>query len=273
MSTMALPEGKEGDGRSAASATGEGILPARAARLDVVLCGSYRRDPTSLRRDYQELLALGCAVLSPRSVDFVGDRDGFVLSAGQENLTPLTVELEHLSAIQRADFVWLHAPEAYVGASGSMELGFAHAVGVPVYARVAPADITLREFVTVVASPEEACRHAAATAKRTPSRSLSALQTYYEKIAAERGYEKESARDCLLLLTEEIGELARAVRKTSGLVRHGGYAGVNVAAELADVQLYLVHLANILGVDLGRAVVEKEAENDARFRARGNRSS
>ena len=48
---------------------------------------------------------------------------------------------------------------------------------------------------------------------------------------------------------EEVGELASALR--------GGESAEAVAAEFADVQAWLATLANIAGVDLGKAVTEK----------------
>ena len=74
----------------------------------------------------------------------------------------------------------------------------------------------------------------------------------------------------MLLLTEEIGELARAIRKSEGLKRDAGYNDVGLLDELADVQLYLVHLANSLGVSLDEAVNQKETKNDERFRNNAN---
>ena len=68
----------------------------------------------------------------------------------------------------------------------------------------------------------------------------------------------------MLLLTEEVGELARAIRKRVGLARSGGSAS-DPAAELADVQLYVLHLANVIGVDLADAVAAKEQVNHARY--------
>ena len=56
----------------------------------------------------------------------------------------------------------------------------------------------------------------------------------------------------------ELGELIGAVRKD-------GEASAAAALEMADVQLYLVHLANIAGIDLREAVVEKERINSTRF--------
>jgi NTP pyrophosphatase (non-canonical NTP hydrolase) len=40
---------------------------------------------------------------------------------------------------------------------------------------------------------------------------------------------------------------------------------VNEAHELADVLLYVVHMANILDLDIGSAVLDKEQMNIAKF--------
>ncbi|MDB5179865.1 MAG: MazG protein [Candidatus Saccharibacteria bacterium] len=78
---------------------------------------------------------------------------------------------------------------------------------------------------------------------------------------------KETAKDTMLLLMEELGELARAIRKHEGMSRDHEY-DVELSEELADVQLYLVHLANQTGIDLGVAVTAKEEKNEARFNKR-----
>jgi NTP pyrophosphatase (non-canonical NTP hydrolase) len=69
-------------------------------------------------------------------------------------------------------------------------------------------------------------------------------------------------------MVEEIGELARALRKREKLVRHGSYEGINESHELADVFLYVVHMANVLGVDLAHVVHDKETLNVTRFLAK-----
>jgi len=71
----------------------------------------------------------------------------------------------------------------------------------------------------------------------------------------------------MLLLTEEVGELARAVRVRLGVARAEA-TDADVGEELADVQLYLVHLANILSVDLASAVTRKEEKNVRRHSLR-----
>jgi NTP pyrophosphatase (non-canonical NTP hydrolase) len=101
-----------------------------------------------------------------------------------------------------------------------------------------------------------------------PGAGLASLQSYYKRTAARRGWDGESPRDTMLLLTEELGELARAVRHVSGLARTQGFEDRQIGEELADVQLYLTHLANSLNVDLASAVTEKEKENARRFSVR-----
>jgi NTP pyrophosphatase (non-canonical NTP hydrolase) len=235
--------------------------------MSAVVCGSFRRGHAELREAHQSLERAGCRILSPVAVDFVDERDGFVFAAHERSSSPEQIEAEHLRAIGRAHFVWLHAPDGYVGTSASMELGYARALGIPVFGHTDPADVGLVGMVQPVASPDAAVRLAREVRLPAPSRGLTPLQSYYARVAERRGYAHESARDCLLLLTEEVGELARAIRKDAGLARDGGHGTIESAAELADVQLYVVHLANVLGVDLSVAVSEKESLNESRFQS------
>lgn len=237
--------------------------PARP--IQAVICGSYRKGLEQLRSDFADLRRCGAEILSPRSLDFTTERNEFVLLADEVDLSPAIIEGKHLGALQQADFVWLHAPDSYVGTSGALEIGFAHAIGIPVFARQTPSDVTLAGMVRVVPSPSAAMDAVSKPLDSPPARSLNAMQSYYAKVAQERDYSDEDARDCMLLLTEEVGELARAIRKTSGLVRHGGRGHSTVGEELADVQLYVLHLANIMAIDLATAVRDKEKVNAERF--------
>lgn len=237
-----------------------------APRARVAVCGSYRRDRPGLLTDLELLRSARIAVTSPRDARFVDEVDGFVLAPDELDQAPEEVEANHLAAMADADFVWLHAPDGYVGMSAAMELGFARARAIPVFGRSQPSDIAFAGLVTVVSGPDEALEQLEAS-HRIPGAALGPLQEYYRRVAAARGYDSESPQDCMLLLTEEVGELARAVRKRAGLIREGGYdAGLEVAPELADVQLYLLHLANILDIDLEGAVRTKERRNAERHR-------
>ncbi|HEX4114724.1 MAG TPA: hypothetical protein VHY18_02500 [Solirubrobacteraceae bacterium] len=242
--------------------TAQSSKPARA-----VICGSFRREVAVLQADFQELEATGCEVLSPRDVRFVAEVDGFVLAEHELDQAPEAIEHRHLESLRQADFVWLHAPAGYVGASAAMELGIAGELGLPVYSRNMPTDPVLARVVRHAHSPREATDIARSRGAHTPAPPLRVLQTYYRRMADARGYADESARDTLLLLVEEVGELARAVRQSAGLSRSAGYEGVDAAHELADVQLYLLHLANALDVDLAQAVIDKEQMNAARLEA------
>ncbi len=235
--------------------------------LKTVLSGSFRRDPEGLRKAYEALLKAGCEILSPSHLKLGKERAGFVFLEGQENQEPKKIEDAHLQAITKADFVWLHCPEGYIGNSASFEIGFAQACGIPVFASTRPSDATLGGYVTLVGSVSEVVEFHRNLPVRIPS-ALDAFQSYFASVATERGYSKESLRDCLLLALEEMGELAHAVRKQEKMVRDHADRSYEVENEIADVVLYLVHFANIAGIDLKKALTDKETINRERFLAK-----
>jgi NTP pyrophosphatase (non-canonical NTP hydrolase) len=226
--------------------------------LTVVLCGSFRRAPDMLRADYDALLGEGCRVLSPLDIDWTVEEAGFVYSAEEVGDDPQEIEERHLRAMQAAHFVWLHLPDGYVGRSAAMELGYAHACGLRVFARQLPTDITLAPLVTTAGSPAAAAAAVYEEGAQAPSRGLLSLQHYYRRASEARGWTNEDAEQCLTLLSAELEELKSAVSLS-------GASSTAASAEMADVQLYLVHLANIAGIDLGTAVAEKERINSLRF--------
>ena len=266
-SESAFPESDTAISTLIDSAVPVTATPDRILNCEVVLSGSYRKSFESLKATYEEFRDLGCTILSPTNVHIVREDDGFVYMQGEETQTPEGIEDRHLKAIQRANFVWLHAPEGYVGPTAALEVGYANAVGVPVYATQEPTDAILRSFVRIVDSPSSMLK-TASRHPEPPAPALNAFQEYYKRAAIQRGYTKEQPKDCLLLMVEEVGELARALRKREKLVRHGSYKGSNEAHELADVFLYVVHMANILGLDLASIVQEKEIINVEKFLAR-----
>jgi len=68
------------------------------------------------------------------------------------------VQDRHLESVRAADFLWLVCPDGYVGQSAAMEVGFAAALGVPIFSAHAPADLTLRQYVTAVRTLADALR-------------------------------------------------------------------------------------------------------------------
>jgi hypothetical protein len=170
-----------------------------------VLCGSYQRGLPSLVGAYEKLSAAGMRVLSPSGLDFV---DAFALDQDEVRVPPEAIEWLPLNCIRAADLLWLHAPEGYVGLSGALEIGFANAAGVPVYAEEMPSDIALRSLVTI--SPlDQVIADTITGEKDTPGASLLPLQEYYSAFAREPACGHKSEQDIMRLITEEISELAR----------------------------------------------------------------
>jgi len=95
-------------------------------------------------------------------------------------------------------------------------------------------------------------------------KTISEIQKYYKQKTEERGFADETAQDALLLMTEELGELARAIRKNVGIKTDNKEKIYAIEEELADIFIYLLHLSNILGLDLEEAFWKKENENDSR---------
>ena len=85
---------------------------------------------------------------------------------------------------------------------------------------------------------------------------MSKLNTFRETtrcMCKKKGWDKTSVQTVWLLLTEEIGELASAIRQnTKTFVKTGlkKNRGIDVQAEMGDVFSYLFQLAYMLNVDL-----------------------
>jgi NTP pyrophosphatase (non-canonical NTP hydrolase) len=254
--------------KAAHMAVSTSLSEARSQRTQVVLSGSYRKDFQGLKRTYEQLRDLNCDILSPSNVTAVSEVDGFVYMQGEESQAPDSVEARHLDAIQKSQFMWLHAPSGYVGTSAALEIGFANAAGVPVFSQELVNDPILRRFVHVVSSPGAVISQLSTGGLPIPEPALRAFQYYYRRAAIQRGYHSEGPKECLLLMVEEVGELAREIRKRERLVRHGASTGSSESRELADIFLYVIHMANVLDIDLARVVQDKELINLQRASAR-----
>lgn len=98
------------------------------------------------------------------------------------------------------------------------------------------------------------------------------LSSELEKFAADREWAQfHSPKNLVMALTGEVGELTEIFQwmtesqsRTAGTNPETAQA---VKEELADVQLYLVRLAAVLGVDLNEAVQHKLQKNAAKYPA------
>ncbi|HSI21269.1 MAG TPA: MazG nucleotide pyrophosphohydrolase domain-containing protein [Verrucomicrobiae bacterium] len=90
------------------------------------------------------------------------------------------------------------------------------------------------------------------------------FQKYVADMMAHRGFDSTDIMGQFLQFTEEVGELAKAIRKAEGrrFDRASHVGGVN--EELADIFMYLLYFCNYFDIDLEQAFREKEAINKKR---------
>lgn len=93
--------------------------------------------------------------------------------------------------------------------------------------------------------------------------SLKEVQAYLLKMQKARGFEKETLQEQMILLTEEVGELARAIRKQTNMKQDtsGIHADTNLKEEIADVFMYLTCMCINIDVQLIECFKEKEEKN------------
>lgn len=237
-------------------------------QLKVSIIGSFRKSPNELKKLFF-FVEEHYTLLSPKSINWENPDDEFVRVESQPaTMSIAEIENEYLDALRDSDFIILFAPKGYVGSSATYELGFAKALGIPVLSTYPIANEILSMIVTAGDFlPYENEKIDTPPLLYESGEGLKALQNYYARAAKRRGWDQETAKDTLLLLTEELGELARAVRKHENMKRDHAY-DVDLSDELADVQLYLLHLANQTGINLGDSVTKKEAKNEERTKNR-----
>lgn len=91
------------------------------------------------------------------------------------------------------------------------------------------------------------------------------LQRYMADICQERGWTKDSPSEKFVLFIEEVGELAKAMRKVAGLYEERARPrDIALEEEFADVLSYLLDLANCFQVDLEDAFRAKDRVNQSR---------
>lgn len=93
---------------------------------------------------------------------------------------------------------------------------------------------------------------------------LQEYQRLIRELAEARGFMGETVSEVFTLLVEEVGELAKAIRKANGQKVGAHSRQHNVAEEAADVFWLLVDVCNRLDVDLAKAFSDKELVNQQR---------
>ncbi len=100
--------------------------------------------------------------------------------------------------------------------------------------------------------------------------SIAELTAHVRVFAQERNWEQfHTPKNLAMALAGEVGELLAELQwltpEQSAAVMEDEDLGPRVRAELGDVTIYLVRLADVLGIDLVQAAVDKLAESGRRY--------
>ena len=88
------------------------------------------------------------------------------------------------------------------------------------------------------------------------------VQEYIKDMKKARKFDKVTIEREMMLFVEELGELAKAIRKnTKGRLDIPKEYNDSVEEELADCFIYLLSIANMNNVDIFKAFKNKEIKN------------
>jgi hypothetical protein len=127
--------------------------------IRATVSGSFHKHLAEIQGSVLTLQGLGVTVLSPSDPRVVDEFGEFVFVASDRRRTIRGIQNRHLEAIRSSDFLFLVCTDGYVGTSAAMELGYAVAVGTPVFSTTPPNDLTLRQYVNVVNCISDATAH------------------------------------------------------------------------------------------------------------------
>ena len=101
---------------------------------------------------------------------------------------------------------------------------------------------------------------------------LKHLQEYIACKIEKRGFGDETVHERMLLLMEEVGELAKACRKITGMnIDVKRRITLEVGQEVADVINLIFAVGIELGLDIEKEFLAKEKIIDKRFYKRGKK--
>lgn len=98
--------------------------------------------------------------------------------------------------------------------------------------------------------------------------SLNYYKSETKRICEKKGWDRAAVDTVWLLLTEEVGELASAIRqykKTFKKTNLKKDRGTDVMVEMGDVFSYLFQLAHMLNVDLDKMWLEHQSKMNQKF--------
>ena len=104
--------------------------------------------------------------------------------------------------------------------------------------------------------------------KLNESNTLPEIQNYIKEVIRIRGFVGQEIEKTMLLLLEEVGELAKLIRKNAtnmNIDKNKLNHYDTIESEVADVFIVLSSVCNKLNIDLYKALKDKEEENIKRI--------
>jgi len=238
----------------------------KTGKRKVVISGSFRKFFEEIKKIIELFETHGWEVLSPSKSRIINPGDEFPILESDRGSSELEIESKHLAAISNADLLFIVNPEGYIGNSTALEIGWARSLALPIYSLEIPAEKLFRNLCLTVSSIEKVFDEIEANEiKLCRESSIPKLQRYIAQMVVKRGFGEETPKDILILMIEEIGELAKFVRKESGLKFDAADVKQHeISLELADILIYLLDISNSYKVDLISALMEKEKKNEKR---------
>ncbi|MCG5435567.1 nucleotide pyrophosphohydrolase [Micromonospora foliorum] len=107
---------------------------------------------------------------------------------------------------------------------------------------------------------------------------VSRLADQLRRFAEEREWQQfHTPKNLAMALSGEVGELLAELQwltpEQAAQVMTDPQAGARVRAEIGDVMIYLVRLADVLDIDLVEAAIDKLADSARRYPVEGARGS
>lgn len=96
------------------------------------------------------------------------------------------------------------------------------------------------------------------------TKDLTEYQKLIKQYSQERGFDEETVAEKFMLLIEEVGEFAKATRKTVGVKVSKDSRRPKMEEEAADIFYLLLDLCNMLDINLTQAFEMKQAKDAKR---------
>lgn len=180
------------------------------------MSGSFRRSLDDVQRIVRELTEAGVAVLSPADPRPREVFDDFVFVASDVLRTVRVLQDRHFAAIASSHFLWLSAPDGYVGESASAEVHHANERDIPVFCTEIPRSLYWRQMVVPVNGVADAVRLVSSRSTAEPLLGGVSLYLEPEAVTDQLHDELTVIRD---RLTTRRGARAADPRLDSALAR------------------------------------------------------